>query len=300
MQRVQKDTQPTIYGVPRLAPNELKTFLAASVTARRVPPNSAGLDSTFVAATVDSLSGTVYGAHQDGSNYLTLASAATLVAGRRYLITDNVTGLEFEVEVQNSGSTTIMQLAEPLNCDVSHNSTVKGITVSIPLTTTQTAEIGDGYVIFRSVINSINSDFIVNFRVVRRVTNILLTPAQLTKSYPSIREMISATDLSYDELITTAWNEEIIPLLAVKGILDEDVFTDDVLLPLHACACFKRMAEIWPNVTTEFVDRIKDKFESVKQTTFDRIDFATRSQELETPEQVVPGQEKTLYIRMVR
>lgn len=300
MQRIQKDTTPTIYGVPRLAPGELKTFLAASVTARRVPPNSAGVDTAFQAATVDSLSTTVYGAHSEGSNFITLASSSTLVAGRRYLITDNVSGLEFEVEAVNSGSTTIMQLAEPLNCDVSHNSTVKGITVSIALTSTQTAEIGDGYVIFRAVINSVNTDFIVNFRVVRRVTNIILTPTKLTKIYPSIREMVSATDLSYDELITTAWENEVVPVLAAKGILDEDVFTDDVLVPLHAAACFKHACEIWPANSNEFVERAKIKFEQIKQTTFDRIDFATRTQELETPEQVVPGQEKTLYIRMTR
>ncbi len=92
----------------------------------------------------------------------------------------------------------------------------------------------------------------------------------------------------------------LVPALAARGILDEDVLTDDVLVPMHAAATVVHLARQWPAAPSEFVSRLEASYEQIKQTTYDRIDLITRSQDEVTPEIPTPGSQGPRFMRISR
>ena len=84
MLRVLVGSTETITTYPRLAADGLLTsHVATSATARRITPTNADAVGAYAAATVDPLSATTQGAHQEGDDSITVAIAQTWVAGRR-------------------------------------------------------------------------------------------------------------------------------------------------------------------------------------------------------------------------
>jgi hypothetical protein len=301
MQRVLVDSTESIVSYPRLvADGVTMSGVPSSATARRVSAVSPDAVTAYQNATVDSLSTTTQGATQEGADSLSLAGAVTIVAGRRYLVTDANHGKMFTVTATNSGSSSTMYLQEPTPYSVANGSTVKGIAVTIALSAAQTAEPGAGYVLFRATVGGIVREWDEAFRVVRRITSVALTPTILTQSYPVIRQVASNTDLTLEEAINASWQVLVAPALAARGVLDEDVLTDDVLIPMHAAATAYHLARQWPAAPAEFVQRMHDAFENARQTTWDRIDLAIRSNETETPEVPTPGGDAIRYMRIAR
>jgi hypothetical protein len=300
MLRVLVGSTESVTSYPRLvADGVVSTGVPTSGTARRVSPVDADEATAYVAATIDSVSTTMSAAAVEGATSLTLAGAVTLIAGRRYLVTDATTGIRHVLTASNGGSSSALYLQEPLTCDIATGSTVKGIAVSVALAATQTAEDGSGYVLFRATVDGIVREWDEAFRVVRRITSIALTPTVLTQSYPVVRQIASNTDLTLDEAIDASWQMLVSPALAARGILDEDVLTDDVLVPMHAAATAFHLARQWPSAPSEFVARLETAYEQAKQTTWDRIDLAIRAQD-ETPDVPVPGAEPIRYMRLTR
>jgi hypothetical protein len=301
MQRVLVDSTASILSYPRLAVDGIiATGVPSSATARRVPPQAADASTAYVAATVDSLSTTVQGAQSEGADSVTLAGAVTLVAGRRYLITDANHGKTVVVTATNSGSSSTMYLQEPLPYAVANGSTVRGIAVTVALTAAQTADPGAGYVLFRATVDGTVREWDEPFRVVRRITSIALTTTELTQSYPVIRQIASSTDLTLEEAIQASWRMVMVPALSARGVLDEDILTDDVLVPMHATATVLHLARQWPAAPSEFVDRLAASYEQIKQTTWDRIDLITRSQDDVTPDLPTPGSQGPRYMGLTR
>lgn len=301
MQRVLVGSTDTILSYPRLtADGIVTTGVPSSATARRVTPQVPDASTAYVAATVDSLSTTTQGAHSEGDDSITLAGAVTIVAGRRYLITDASHGKAIVVVASRGGSLSELWLQEPLPCDIATGSTVKGIAVTVALDATQTAEPGAGYVLFRATVDGVVREWDEPFRVVRRITSVALTPTELTQSYPTIRQIASSSDLTLEEAIQASWRMVMVPALAARGILDEDVLTDDVLVPMHAAATLLHLARQWPAAPTEFVDRLAASYEQIKQTTWDRIDLLTAPQDVLTPDVPTPGSQGPRFMRITR
>jgi hypothetical protein len=301
MLRVLLGSTETITTYPRLAADGVLTsHVASSATARRVGPGASDAVTAYVAATVDSLSATTQGAHQEGDNSLTTSVAQTWVAGRRYLITDATAGREIVVVATKSGLSTELWLAEPLIGDIGNNSTVRGIAVTVALTAAQTAQPGAGYVLFRATVDGVVREWTEPFRVVRRITSIALTPTELTQAYPVIRKLASATDTTLEEAINASWRHVVVPSLAARGILDEDIMTDDVVAPMHAAATVLHLARQWPQASSEFVTRLEASYEQIKQTTWDRIDLATAPQDDATPDVPTPGVQGPRYMGITR
>lgn len=301
MLRVLLGSTETITTYPRLAADGVLTsHLASSATARRVGPGASDDVSTYVAATVDSLSATTQGAHKEGDDHLTVSVAQNWVAGRRYLVTDATAGREIVVVATKSGSSTDLWIAEPLVSDIGNNSTVRGIAVTVALTAAQTASPGAGYVLFRATVDGVVREWDEPFRVVRRITSIALTPTELTQAYPVVRKLASATDTTLEEAINASWRHVIVPSLAARGILDEDILTDDVVAPMHASATVLHLARQWPQASSEFVSRLEAAYEATKQTTWDRIDLATAPQDAVTPEVPTPGAQGPRYMGITR
>lgn len=301
MQRVLVDSTATILSYPRLAVDGLVTTgVPSSATARRVAPQSPDAATAYVAATVDSLSTTTQGATSEGADSIALAGAVSLVEGRRYLIVDANHGKRIVVQASRGGSSSTLWLQEPLPTSIANGSTVSGIAVTVALSAAQTTEPGSGYVLFRATIDGVVREWDEPFRVVRRITSIALTPTELTQSYPTIRQIASSSDLTLEEAIQASWRMVMVPALSARGILDEDVLTDDVLVPMHASATVLHLARQWPAAPSEFVDRLATSYEQIKQTTWDRIDLITRSQDAETPDVPTPGSQAPRYMRISR
>jgi hypothetical protein len=301
MLRVLLNSTETVMSYPRLAANAVLTsHVATSASARRIGPGGSDVVGTYVAATIDPLSTTTQGAHQEGDDSITVASAQTWIAGRRYLITNATRGKEIVVVASKSGTSTELWLAEPLICDVGNGSTVKGIAITVALTSTQTNQSGAGYVLFRATIDGVVREWEEPFRVVRRITSIALTPTHLTQAYPVVRKLASATDTTLEEAINAAWHHLVVPALAARGVLDEDVMTDDVVEPMHAAATVLHLARQWPQASAEYVARLEATYEQSKATTWDRIDFLTAPQDAVTPDAPNPGTQGPRYVGITR
>jgi hypothetical protein len=301
MQRVLLGSTETITSYPRLHANgTLTSHVASSVTARRIAPTNPDSDTSYVPVTVDSTSTTTQGAHQEGDDHVTVANAQTWVAGRRYLITDATAGREIVVVATRSGSSIQLYIAEPLICDIGNGSTVRGVACTVALASSQTGVTGAGYVLFRGTIDGVVREWEEPFRVVRRITSVALTPTTLTQAYPVIRKLASATDTTLEETINAAWEMAVVPALASRGVLDEDILTDDVIKPMHAAACVLHLARQWPQASADFVQRLEQSYEQIKQTTWDRIDFVTAPQDQETPDVPTPGSQGPRFMGLTR
>jgi DNA-binding ferritin-like protein len=92
----------------------------------------------------------------------------------------------------------------------------------------------------------------------------------------------------------------IVPSLAARGILDEDILTDDVVAPMHAAATVLHLARQWPQASQEYVARLEAAYEQIKQTTWDRIDLATAPQDTDTPDIPTPGAQGPRYMGLTR
>jgi hypothetical protein len=301
MLRVLLGSTETITSYPRLAADGVLTsHVATSATARRIGPTNPDAVGSYVAATVDPLSATTQGAHQEGDNSITTSAAQTWVAGRRYLITDATAGREIVVVATKSGLSTELWMAEPLIGDIGNGSTVRGIAVTVALGALQTLSTGAGYVLFRATVDGVVREWTEPFRVVRRITSVALTPTELTQAYPVIRKLASATDTTLEEAINASWRHVVVPSLAARGILDEDILTDDVVSPMHAAATVLHLARQWPQASSEFVTRLEASYEQIKQTTYDRIDLATAAQDEATPDVPTPGAQGPRFMGITR
>jgi hypothetical protein len=302
MQRILLGTTQSVVSYPRVLRDDVMRLsgVPTSATARRVGQVSRDPETAYVAATIDGLSRSTQGAHQEGDEAITLNSAVAIVAGRRYLITDAVHGRSLVVEATKTGTASEMWLAEPLLADVANNSTVQGLEVSVALTAAQTSEPGPGYVLFRATVDGILTEWDEAFRVVRRITSIALTTTTLQHLYPVVRRLASSTDTTLEESIGAAWQAMVSPWLAAIGILDEDIITDDVLIPVHAAAVVLHLARQWPAADVAYVERLEAAYEQSKATTKDRVDLAIRSQLEATPDPPSPGNEAKQKIMVTR
>lgn len=301
MLRVLLDSAETITSYPRIhADGTLTSHVSTAATARRIGPGAQDAVGSYVAATVDNFSTTTQGAHSEGSDSVTLAGSVSIVAGRRYLITDSTHGREIVVVATRGGNLSTLWIAEPLPCDIANNSTVKGVAITVALTAAQTASVGAGYVLFRATVDGVIREWEEAFRVVRRLTSIVLTPTTLTQTYPVVRKLASATDTTLEEAINAAWEVLIAPALSARGVLDEDIMTDDVVMPMHAAAVVLHLARQWPQASSDYVQRLEQTYEQTKQTTWDRIDFITASQDSVTPDPPDAGSQGPKFMSVSR
>jgi hypothetical protein len=279
-QKILRASTQTLVTYPRLAPQRLLLEAPTSATVKLLMPAVQG--TTYDPATVDTLSATTLGAHQEGDDHVTLSASVALVANRRYLLEPG-NGRHLDVRALEGGTTNQLRTAEPLPCTVRNGSALKGWAVTVALTAAQTDQVGDALALFRAVINGSTYEWSESFRVVNRITSPRLNPTMLTHAYPILASLRDTNDIDYEETIQAAWEHRIVPALAAKGILDEDVISDEALIPWHATACVLHLIEPDPRFATDFVSRMRELHEQQQQTTLARADFAVRSQDESTP-----------------
>lgn len=279
-QRIQRASTQTLVSYPRLHPDNVLLGQPSSATVKLQTP--AVQETTYSAAVADALSTTTQGAHQEGDDHVTLASSVALVAGRRYLIA-LASGRYIEVQALEGGTQNTLWTAEPLPCDIANGSAVRGFAVTKALTAAQTDQPGDALALFRATVNGGTYEWSESFRIVNKVTSPRLTPTRLTHAYPIMSSLRDTNDIDYEAVIDAAWDHRIVPLLAARKILDEDVISDEALVPLHALACVLHVVEPDPRFSADFIARMREAYDKTVDTTFSRIDFAVRDQTDLTP-----------------
>jgi hypothetical protein len=279
-QRIQRASTQTLVAYPRLHADNVLLGQPSAATVKLQTP--AVQETTYSAAVADALSTTTQGAHQEGDDHVTLSSSVALVAGRRYLI-ELASGRYIEVQALEGGTQNTLWTAEPLPCDIANGSAVRGFAVTKALTAAQTDQPGDALALFRATVNGGTYEWSESFRIVNKVTSPRLTPTRLTHAYPIMSSLRDTNDIDYEAVIDAAWDHRIVPLLAARKILDEDVISDEALVPLHALACVLHIVEPDPRFSADFIARMREAYDKTVDTTFSRIDFAVRDQTDLTP-----------------
>lgn len=279
-QRILRASTQTLVSYPRLHPAEVLLGQPSAATVKLQTP--AVQETTYSAAVADSLSTTTQGAHQEGDDHITLSASVALIAGRRYLI-QLASGRFIEVEALEGGTQNTLWIVEPLPCDIANGSAVLGFAVTKALSAAQTDQVGDALALFRATVNGSTYEWSESFRVVNKITSPRLTPTRLTHAYPIMSSLRDTNDIDYEAVIDAAWDHRVVPLLAARKILDEDVISDEALVPLHALACVLHVVEADPRFSTDFIQRLREQYDKTMDTTFSRIDFAVRDQTDLTP-----------------
>ena len=279
-QRILRASTQTLVAYPRLHPDNVLLGQPSAATVKLQTP--AVQETTYSAAVADALSTTTQGAHQEGDDHVTLASSVALVAGRRYLI-ELASGRYIEVQAIEGGTQSTLWTAEPLPCDIGTNRPVRGFAVTKQLTTAQTDQPGDALALFRATVNGGTYEWSESFRIVNKITSPRLTPTRLTHAYPIMSSLRDTNDIDYEAVIDAAWDHRIVPLLAARKILDEDVISDEALVPLHALACVLHIVETDPRFSSDYIARLREQYDKTMDTTFSRVDFTVRDQTDLTP-----------------
>lgn len=270
MQKFLRDTTPTLVSYPRVsATGQFLRRVPTSVTVMVKSPANAS--SSYASGTVDSVSTTVSGAHSEGSDHLTVASATGINARRRYLVAISAEE-NLDVEIRRLNSTQV-GLAEPLQRAVANSAAFAGWACSIALTAQQTEEVGYGSARFRAVIDSVTYEWDETFRVVHRLVAPTLTPTRLTQAFPQVVSLKPKKDHDLEETIRLAWEHEIIPWLELSGFEEEYVQSVEALEPLHALACVLMLARPNPAFSREVLQDLERMWTQRSQTTAARASW---------------------------
>lgn len=187
----------------------------SSAAATVYDPSGSSLGSAV--ATVDTVNTTTSGAVSAAATSVTLASAVGVTARRSYLLRDSHGVSERVRVVSVSGST--VTLTEPLHYDYASGSTFAGLVVSVALTATHTATLGQGYRIDLTYSISGTSYAVSEwFNVVKRVLICTLTTDRLKELASgrarAIEQWLAAPGVDYETAIGVAIEEVIADLRA--------------------------------------------------------------------------------------
>lgn len=228
----------------------------------RIATPAVSMPSTYDNATVDTVSQTLSANVAEGDIALYLSSAAALVRGRDYIVTGTADSTPpLLVRAENGGTVTDVLLAEPIPTALATASTFKGFAVSHALTTTETANPGNGLALWRAVIDSVTYEWAQSFRIVRRIPVCPLTTTRLTQAYPVIHTMRARTDTSLDELVLSSWEFRVLRALEAKGITEENIISTEVLEPLVAIGCLLQLCLQDPTLAADYVDRVQQDYD---------------------------------------
>jgi hypothetical protein len=253
-QKILRDSTDTLLVYPQLSAGGPALLEQAASCTVRIGTPAVAMPSSSSSATVDSLSATTATEASEGDTSLVVASAATWIRGRQYLLT-LTTGEVLVVASEKSGSSTTLYLSEPVPCAVPSGSTVKGYALTKALTADQTAQVGEGLALWTPSLTSISATFAQQFRIVRRIPRWTLTERVLTTSYPLLHTLRARNDVTFGELLQTVWDMRLLPLLEARGIRAEQIMSPDRLEPVHAIMCVHHLLALDPAREQAFVDR---------------------------------------------
>lgn len=224
--------------------------------------------------------------------------APAWVAGRRYLVADD--GYTFVVESRASGASQTLRLASPLPEGISADATVAGYAVLIASDPTETATEGEAAVEWEATVAGEAVVWVDLFRIVRRIPKATLTPSRLLMLEPTMFSLQLPADVTHERVIAGAW-ERLQVILERNQILDEDVVSDEALVPLHAAQCVLLIVEKDPRFDRAFVEDLRTSFRILQDSVFNRKSYDEQGQLVAvTPRVTGVREERGRGIRVVR
>lgn len=274
---VLRNTAPVVVSYPRvdigtipLQPPTSPTFRVGSTAIswpdEDDPPSTGAVDTANV---------TLSAAAAEGVREL-YCTTTTLTAGRQYLLVDTDGTIVVEVVAKDASR---VFLAAPLPRAVSDAARLVGWAITATLTTAQTAEVGPAVVQFACSVGGVPVSWTEALRVARRVAIVPLTASQLVVAYPEVKSLVSRQDDTLEQLITSAWEHELMPRVLRRGMWPEDIVNPDALRPLLAMACMVRIYRSSRKVDdATLYERFKADFDRLLENTVARIDWHVEPQ----------------------
>ncbi len=226
------------------------------------------LTTSYAAATRDTLTGVVALDAVRGAREISVILEADVVAGVQYLV-ETADGHTFVVEAATSieadDDAVTVYLRTPLPCDVLEDSTFKGFSASVSLSTTDTSEIGRGIVEWQATYADGKVDrWPQDVRVVPRVPAPGVTAVEVVALSPYAARLQPPDDPAWDLTIYAVWSGTIAPVLYGKGLAPERIVSWALLLPWFKAAAESHLADMFEQ-DQAVVDRKTRQLRSAEQ-----------------------------------
>lgn len=275
--RIPIDSTTTLEGYCRLRPGLLLQGEVTSPKARVKTPAVTG--TTFDACTVDDVDVEVTAPTDRGGDVLAIESAA-VVSGRRYLLDTGPAGI-LDIVSRTEGTVTELRLASALPLDVPSGATVKGHALLRALTSEETSVAGDCSVEWQATVNGQVVAWTDLFRIVRRIPQASMTTTTLLRLRPQMRSLQLPDDVTFEDVIAGAWEGRIVPICEAQGLYDEEIVSDQALLPLHALACVLQVVEDDPRCDRIYVEDLRKQLRAETTRTFARSTYDEQRHDVE-------------------
>ncbi len=238
---LQQGTTATLVGYP---PADLRGSVSSATV--RVHTPAASLPDSATAATLSTFDTTTDAAASRGATSISVASATGATVGRLILV-----GSDLVAEVASISGTTI-GLRLPLPVAIASGAAVKGLDISISLSTAQTDEVGNGFALW---ISDNGTEWPQPFVISHRAVAWHLTSAELRKRYPIVDQLTMQRDADFADVIETAWTAGIEPQLLSAGLQPENIRSWSVLDEWHAAEVVYRLVLGSPRHSGDDVER---------------------------------------------
>jgi hypothetical protein len=275
---VLRNTAPVVVSYPRVDIGTIPLLPPTSPTFRMSSAAVAWPDETATPSTgaVDTANVILTSAALVGVREL-YCTPTTLTAGRQYLLTDTDGTIVVEVVAKDASRAF---LAAPLPRGVSDSARLVGWAITATLTTAQTRDVGPALVQFSCNVGGVAVSWTEALRVARRVAIVPLTATQLVVAYPEVKQLHARQDETLEQLITSAWEHELMPRVLRRGTWPEDILNADALRPLLAMACMVRVYRSSRKVDdVAMYERFNGDFDRLLENTVARIDWHVEPQD---------------------
>lgn len=250
---VLKDSETTIESYPKTRAHE--QYAHDQPDSAEVRVRTHAVNGDWGAATLDSLAVEVAEAASEGDTEIvcTMGDADSVVKGRRYVLA-LTTGERFWVRASLTvvgedadpgpgGTDTTVRLMSPLPCAISAGSSLYGMRCSRALTEEETAIVGAAIADWRVTVGSaVVAQWSQPFAVVTRLPVWLLDEDELTRRMPEVLARRDSGDVTLQEAIDAALEEELLPRLRAKRdalgtpIREAGILSTHALTPAHVAA----------------------------------------------------------------
>lgn len=200
------------------------------------------------AAAVASSTSSIGTAHSRGATALTLDASVSVVKDRLYVVAKtNGTGARFTVRAAQTATTTVIQLADPLPCDItaSEGAVFSAFAVTVAITTAMTDQIGRGSAEWTATVDGVVYTWAQDIRIVERLTAPKLTASDVVRLSPYAAKLQPPDDAVFDEIIDFAWQYGVVPQLIAKGLRPERIVSWEAINPWHLAEIEKRLADLY-------------------------------------------------------
>lgn len=307
-QVVLKDSIQTLESYPKVRPTEQFSLVdpndlvspgvpRQAVSAECRVRTASETETAFAACTLGTLNPGTVAAADEGDTEITLTTASiTIQRGHRFLLV-LATGERLWVRAAayvtfSTQTSKTLKLMSPLPCDVPTSSRLFGLRVSRALTLLETEVEGPAMIDWRllSDTGAITAEWSEQFEIVRRMPRWELDEDELARRMPEIYAARDLGDVTLQETIEAALEEELLPRLRAKRdnygqpIRESNIISTWALVPAHVAAVRLYLANNDPTKTKEQRDEARAEVLQKLDLAFEDADAWYDAPQTETPD----------------